>query len=238
MSFLTSCLKRRPDGKNSFDDISLMTGLSMKDSSIVPHGLLKKIERKFELNSLIKTAQTNRTDLLAILQNIKVADKSIQVAEKERSIDLDLHIGFGRDFAVPSSGINAKNFTAGISVPLKISNIYDGSVQAAKLIKLQADELYKKIKLTIEIEIRQAFQSYTNSLKQVESFEKGLLENGRNVMNGKIYSYKRGETSLLDVLIAQRTYNDIQTAYYDALGKNAAALIELEKAAGIWDIDF
>lgn len=54
----------------------------------------------------------------------------------------------------------------------------------------------------------------------------------------KIYSCQRGETSILEVLNAQRTYDDIHTTYYEALFNRAAALVELEKAAGIWDINF
>jgi outer membrane protein TolC len=58
-----------------------------------------------------------------------------------------------------------------------------------------------------------------------------------DVLNGKIYSYQRGETSLLEVLNAQRTFNEIQSAYYEALFNRAAALVNLEKSAGIWDIN-
>jgi cobalt-zinc-cadmium efflux system outer membrane protein len=65
-----------------------------------------------------------------------------------------------------------------------------------------------------------------------------LLENAQSVRKGKIYSYNRGETSLLEVLNAQRTYNDIQQSYYETLFNRAVALVALEKAAGIWDISF
>jgi outer membrane protein, heavy metal efflux system len=234
---LNDVLKAEADWKNSYYNISLMVGNSGKDTTYAPLGNLSKIERVFDLNNLIETAQINRTDLLAALQTIKVAEKGIQLAEKERSINLDIRVGIGKDYSILSSGTTANSFTGGISIPLKISNIYSGAVQVAKLQKQQADELYKKVKLQIEIEIRQNYQTYLASLKQVESFEKGLLEKGRKVMEGKIYSYKRGETSLLEVLIAQRTFNDIQTEYYEALGNNIVALIQLEKAAGIWDIN-
>jgi len=54
----------------------------------------------------------------------------------------------------------------------------------------------------------------------------------------KIASYQRGVTSLIEVLNTQRTYNEIQTTYYEALFKQAAALVDPEKAAGIGDIYF
>jgi cobalt-zinc-cadmium efflux system outer membrane protein len=52
-----------------------------------------------------------------------------------------------------------------------------------------------------------------------------------------MYSYKRGQSSLLEVLNAQRTYNDVQHDYYGTLHDYAVALVELERAAGIWDIN-
>lgn len=58
----------------------------------------------------------------------------------------------------------------------------------------------------------------------------------QKVLTGKVYSYKRGETSLLEVLNAQRTYNDVQQNYYQALFNYAGALITLECSAGIWDL--
>jgi hypothetical protein len=44
--------------------------------------------------------------------------------------------------------------------------------------------------------------------------------------------------SLLEILNAQRTFNEIQSTYYEALFNRAAALVNLEKSAGIWDINF
>lgn len=49
---------------------------------------------------------------------------------------------------------------------------------------------------------------------------------------------KEAESSILEVLNAQRTYNDVRKDYYQALADNATALIELERKTGIWDISF
>ena len=56
------------------------------------------------------------------------------------------------------------------------------------------------------------------------------------MVKGKIYSYDRGETSLLEVLNAQRTYDEVRTLYIEMLYNYAASLVELETSAGIWDI--
>ena len=56
-------------------------------------------------------------------------------------------------------------------------------------------------------------------------------------MDGKIYSYNRGEVSLLEVLDAQRTYDEVQAQYIETLFNYSSALVELERSAGFWDIE-
>ncbi|MDD4114926.1 MAG: hypothetical protein PHG27_04910 [Massilibacteroides sp.] len=41
----------------------------------------------------------------------------------------------------------------------------------------------------------------------------------------------------MEVLNAQRTYNEIQISYNETLYEYATALVQLERACGIWDID-
>ncbi len=53
-----------------------------------------------------------------------------------------------------------------------------------------------------------------------------------------IYSYKRGQSSLLEILNAQREENGIYLADFDTLTESAKALVALEQAAGIWDLNF
>jgi hypothetical protein len=43
---------------------------------------------------------------------------------------------------------------------------------------------------------------------------------------------------LLDLLQAQRSANEVILSYHDALADAAKALIELERAAQWWDVDF
>ena len=57
-------------------------------------------------------------------------------------------------------------------------------------------------------------------------------------MRLKRNKYKRGETSILDVLVAQRTYNEVQQEYLETMKGYAASLVALERACGIWDICF
>jgi len=53
------------------------------------------------------------------------------------------------------------------------------------------------------------------------------------VLDGIVFRYRRGETGILDVLIAQRTYNDIQEQYFETVKEYHSALVELQRSCGI-----
>jgi len=127
---------------------------------------------------------------------------------------------------------------AGISIPLKFSNRRSGDLRGAQYGALQAEQEYKQTELEIQTEVKQRYQHYMATQKQVRQYEKGLLIEAKAILDGKIYSYQRGETSLLEVLDAQRTHNETQQGYYQTLYNYASSLVELERAAGIWDINF
>ena len=72
----------------------------------------------------------------------------------------------------------------------------------------------------------------------MKQFDDEIVNNANLIVEAKKYSYSRGNTSLLEVLDAQRTYNEIQVQYLEMLFNCALGLIELERTVGMWDIDF
>lgn len=224
--------------KNALAQISMMTGILKADTFCIPSSHLHDVSREFTLDKLIIDAQNNRADLLAALHNKDVSQKALVLKHKERNTDLDLKIGFTNYYLPEISSPATTGLTAGVAIPLKFSNLNKGDIKIAEFKVQQAEELFRYVELQIKVEVKQAWEYYIDFCDQVENFNNGLLENAEKVRKGKIYSYQRGETSLLEVLNAQRTYNEIQTTYYETRFNQAAALIDLEKAAGIWDINF
>jgi outer membrane protein, heavy metal efflux system len=223
---------------NSLSRLSLLAGIRLVDSVYYPSGNLDIADRTFSLGELITTAQNNRADLIAALNNKEVSQRILRLVKKERMIDLDVWAGLGYSYLSPGGSVASNAITAGISVPLKLSALNKGEINIARLQIDQAEELYRQAELIVNTEIVIAMKQYENYCKQVGSFKDGLLEEAGSVLSGKIYSYERGETSLLEVLNSQRTFNEIQAAYYETLYNRAASLVELQRAAGIWDLQF
>lgn len=204
-------------------------------------GDFNAFNRDFSIDDLILQALNERADLLAAKQNTEVAKSQINLEKANRVIDLGISAGAERhteatNEIAPSPTVNAVKM--GISIPLKFSNRRNAGLKIAEMVHSQAEVEYKQIEQGIKAEVMQAYQQYTATQKQLRQFQNGMLSEAQSILEGITYSYKRGESSILEVLNAQRTYNNVRKDYYQALADNAVALIELERKAGIWDIRF
>lgn len=226
--------------KNAFSNLNLLTGTFSTDTLFLPEAGLRMEPRDFVLADLIATASEGRTDLVAALKNKEVAARALKVARRERNMDVDLSIAVSRNARVHNEEAPAPPFTgvtAGIAVPLKFSSLNKGAVRAARYREQQAETQYRQALLQVRTEVMRAYRDYQSFAEQVDHYENGLLRQAREVMDGKIYSYTRGEVSLLEVLDAQRTYDEVRAQYIEALFNYSSALVELERSAGIWDIE-
>jgi cobalt-zinc-cadmium efflux system outer membrane protein len=240
-AMLNEVYQSEADWKTALLELGTMVGNQKADTLYSSSGDLAKFDRLFDLNELIISAENNRADLLAALKNKNVSQDILKLAKANRVLNLGVNMGVETASVVTNSVAptpSTAGVSGGISIPLKFSNRNKGELKAAEFSVQQADVLFKQTELQIQIEVRKAWFNYLTTQKQVRQFNTGLLADAQRLLDGKVYSYKRGETSLLEVLNAQRTYNETQLNYYETLYNYAASLVELEKAAGIWDINF
>lgn len=238
---LNEVYKAESEWKNSLTSLSLIMGKKQKDTLYTAYSTFSNFNRDFVLADLITTAQNNRADLQAALQTKNVSQKMLQLAKANRMMDLGINAGLqfnGKATNEEAPSPYHTGITAGVSIPLRFLNNRKGEVQTAQYSIQKAEVEYKQIELQIETEVTQAYQNYINTKKQMQQFSNGMLSNSKAILEGKIYSYKRGNTSLLEVLDAQRTYNDVQENYYQTLYSYCSALVKLERSVGIWDISF
>ncbi|NCC09420.1 MAG: TolC family protein [Bacteroidia bacterium] len=233
-------LQAKSDLNNSFSALSLMMGKSCVDTLYVPKGSLDSTERSFTLDHLLTSAVEHRADVVAALKNTEVAHRAVSLARKEKIPDLTLSLALGHNFRVRNEEAPAPNFnsiTGGISFPLTFSGLNKGTMQAAKLKVRQAELYYAQARLQVQTEVMQAYQHYQSLFTQLTHFKCDMLQQAQTVLKGKIYSYDRGEVPLLELLNAQRTYDEVQAQYIETLYQYNVALVELERAAGIWTFE-
>jgi cobalt-zinc-cadmium efflux system outer membrane protein len=128
---------------------------------------------------------------------------------------------------------------AALSFELPVFTRNQHDLEAARFSAKQADRQLDAAMLKAQIDVRQAYVSYRSAASQLEQYQgKGALVDAETVLRARTFSYEHGNNSLLDVLQAQRDLNDVYVNYFNALDAYAVALVGLEQAAGIWDLDF
>jgi cobalt-zinc-cadmium efflux system outer membrane protein len=208
--------------------------------ALTPVGDLALPARHFDVEALIADAKVRRPDVRARQLALEAARAHIRLAHANRWVDLGVNLGWQHSaagtggFAQPAFDALSALFT----VPIPFSHVYRGELDAAQAGEIQAAVQVKGAELRVEVDVRQALERYGASLEQIQIYTGSLLTDSEKVLDSILYNYQRGGATLLEVLEAQRTANEVFLAYYDALTNHARALVALEQAAGIWDITF
>ena len=224
---------------NAYWSLSLWTGSFDRNTLYKPEGNMDKEPRTFDVEQLVQIALESRADLVAALKDVDVAKKELKVIRRERNPEFDLAVGYNYNTEVKNQEAPAPQFngiTVGMTIPLKFSNLNRGAVKVAEYRTQQAELNYRQAELDVELSVIQSLNYYRAMCEQIARYNGGMLQDAEAVITGKTYSYQRGETSLLEVLDARRTYDDLQAQYIEAFYEYLSALVNLERSAGIWDI--
>lgn len=190
----------------------------------------------FSLPQLLEHAFNSRADLVAAEQSVVLVQKEERLALKERRSDVEMALGANYNTQVMNEEAPAPQFvgyTVGLSIPLPVASVNAGVRKAGKLRLQQAELERQSLRNEVHGEVLRAYNVYMASLQKVKSYSEHLMSNANKVLDGKLYAYQRGDTSLLEVLSAQHTYNEIQEEYATCLYDCMVALAELQRSAGL-----
>jgi cobalt-zinc-cadmium efflux system outer membrane protein len=220
--------------------LTLFMGHTQGTAGILPdpQGDLNIPARELSAEALLQAAKKQRPDLIARRLSIRAASASVDLASANRSIDLNAGIGWQHNWPGKNAFTqpNYDSISATLTVPLPLSRMYPGELQAARASAEQAKLLLGSAELRVEVELKQALARYHAAVARVELYSGGTVAEADRVFEASVYNYQRGGATLLEVLDAQRTRNDVYLSYLDALRAHARALVDVQTAAGQWDL--
>jgi cobalt-zinc-cadmium efflux system outer membrane protein len=186
-------------------------------------------------------ALKNRPDLIALRHTSDAAQSNTRLEKANRVPNLDVgpswtHSSSSQNTVSPSPAFDSVGLS--LSLPLPLWNRNKAAIASARLGAEQAQKQVEAAELKAEVQIREAFNAYGRATERVRNYQNGILKDADTVLEARRFSYQRGQTSLLELLDAQRTANEVHSSYNDTLADQAKDLIELERATGIWDIAF
>ena len=125
-----------------------------------------------------------------------------------------------------------QSMTGGLSVPLPLWYRRQGEIGTAMGTHRQAQAERDRLQQEFEQTITQHFQEMRTAQAQMQVFEQGLLHQSQEALDIAQFSFRRGATSLLEVLDAQRINRQTLLEYAQARADHSIALARLERAVG------
>jgi len=183
-----------------------------------------------DVRALQEAAHTRRPDVLAA-----------QVEQARTQADLRLQIAQGKvDYSVGAEyrrqdGINGRGNMLGLffSAPLPIFNRNQGEIARAEAEGEKATLSAAALDTSVAGEVASAYEEFESSRQLLIEIERDLLKPAADARAGTTYMYQEGATTLLDVLDAQRAYNDTMDTYYSAQAAYRRAQAKLALVVGM-----
>ncbi len=201
-----------------------LLGNTLKDDFDV-EGALKVPEKKYELQTLLSAAMEKHPLVLKAKKDAEAKGYSLERERASVLPDVTVKGFFNKETDKESYGI-------GLSVPIPFWYQRKGEIATASAEKTKAEAEVYRTKVELAKSITEEYQNYAIALDQIEVFDKGLLNEAQEALRIAEFSYRQGESGLLDYLDAQRVYRSTFIEYYQSLFELESSLAALERAAG------
>lgn len=146
----------------------------------------------------------------------------------------------GQIAAGVDNGTNSGLLNLQVGVPLTVNNRNQGNILAAQAEYCRLVNEAERIELAIRARLAAISREYDSSLAAVRQFTEEILPNAVESLNLADISYKAGESSFVQVLVARRTFFDSNINSLEAKLKLAQAKASVEGFAlsGALDLTF
>jgi cobalt-zinc-cadmium efflux system outer membrane protein len=181
------------------------------------------------LSDLQAAARAKRPDVLAARAEQARSQADLRLQLGQAKIDYTVGTEYRRQQGIAGKG-NMLGFF--VSAPLPIFNRNQGEIARAQADEERTRQSAASVDIDVSTDVASAFREFESSRRLLLEIEQDLLEPARSARAGTTYTYQAGATSLLDVLDAQRAFNDTMDSYYTAQAAYRRAEAKLALVAG------
>ena len=212
---------------NRFADLASLVGIPA-DTTVVLTDKLEFTSTAYQIADLQALAAKNRPDLLAAQLQCDSLASSLRGVIAESQPDLVLE---GRRGSIEPD-IPGSSIRVGVTLPLFDLGRHHADVDAARAALAGQQAALDEVTRTARLEVETALRNLDQKRDVVLSFQKGRLNNAKELLQMAETGYDKGATSYLEMLDAQQVYRSEQTDYAQALADYSIALAALDRAVG------
>jgi cobalt-zinc-cadmium efflux system outer membrane protein len=178
-----------------------------------------------DLEGLQEIAARSRPDLRAAEKGLAAADSQWELAKVNARPDVTLSASYQN-----SAGTAAT--VLGLSIPVPVFDRNQGEVARTQSARTQAQQQHAEVRGQVKTDVKDAYEALQTSDRVVRFYRSGYLEVADKSLKISEYAYRRGATSLLDFLDAERSYRATQIAWRQAIATRLLALEQVRQAVG------
>jgi len=185
-----------------------LDSIDITDDLALPDGLAET-----DVAPLEELALTSRPDLQALQRTEARTSADLRLQEAIGKIDYSIGAEYRRQ-----QGMAGKSNSLGFffSTPLPLSNRNQGEIARAGAEHEQTAREIAARRAEIVSEVRTAYHEYVTTKDLVSEMKRDLLTPAASAREISAYTYRAGGSTLLELLDAQRVFNDTMQSYVDA----------------------
>ncbi len=170
-----------------------------------------------------------RPDLLALRQDVVRAGAELNSQLAVAKADPTIGTEYRRQ-----QGVNGTSNSMGFFVefPLQVYSRNQGEIERARQQRRQAELRVRQLEIEVAGQVSVAHEQVMASSAMLSNVEGEMLAQAQEVRRVTEYAYRRGHTTLLELLDAQRAYNETLQGYNEARAAYARSLYELDSVTG------
>ena len=182
-------------------------------------------------SALLQTALSSRPDLRVAKQQLNVSTNQLNLSRAQRIPDLILGSGFVfTTFEPPEK----QQYGAYLNVNMDLPVFYrkQGEIMSGKIGVAQATTQSLIAQNKVTAEVKAAFENVRLSRSNISKYRTQLLSAAAETVRLAELGYKCGRNRLSDVIVAQQSFQQVNSGYFEAVVAYQNAWADLEKAVG------
>ena len=176
-------------------------------------------------------AGAERADVLAAEADLRGGRANLQLQKAIRIPDPTLSVGVEHE--PPGGGPAVDTFNLGVSFPLPLWNRNGGNIKAAQAGVDQFQLALGKVRTQAAADIANAEVAYDEAYARWLKYRDQTAPKSTQVRESVAFAYEKGGASLVDLLDAERTDNDVRLATAQAMNDTAGAAADLIAAKAV-----
>jgi cobalt-zinc-cadmium efflux system outer membrane protein len=172
-----------------------------------------------------------RSDVLAAQADLKSAQANLRLQKALRIPDPT--VSLQGEHNPPGGGPPVDTVGLMVSFPLPLWNRNGGAIKAAQASVEQSEIALARAQAQVAADLADAQAEYREARARWERYRDELGLKSTQVRESVAFAYEKGGASLVNLLDAERTDNDVRLATAQAMSDTASAVADLEAAQSV-----